>query len=255
MTQSFQLSLTPLPTHTPTPTLSSEQIALTPVARNRDWTPIERDFDGVPMVLVPVGCFSMGDDGAGGEQCFDTPFWMDKTEVTQADFIRLGGMKVENNYFSGDNRPVDRITWHEAQAFCDERGGRLPTEREWEYAARGVENWVYPWGDGWNANNAVYGENSNRQTAYVGSRPSGASWIGAHDMTGNVWEWTLSLYDDYPYKRDDGREDISANGMRVVRGGSWYFVSSNYLRAPYRDRSSPNVRNYLGGVRCVLPIG
>lgn len=209
------------------------------------------------MVLVPAGCFDMGsitndDEKPVHEQCFNTPFWIDKTEVTQAQFRANNGVQARNSRFSGDNRPVEQITWFEADAYCRQRGGRLPTEAEWEYAARGPESWVYPWGDSFVADNAVYFSNSGNQTANVGSRPEGASWVGAQDLSGNVWEWTSSLYNPYPYNASDGREANTGsrtNVSRVLRGGSW-INNSDSLRAAYRLRYHPDLRNGYSGFRC-----
>ena len=173
-------TVTSTPSRTPTPlppTLDPVQLASTPVNANADWTPVSRDFDGVSMVLVPAGCFLMNDE-ANNQQCFTEPFWIDQTEVTQADFRRLGGVKAAANFFTGDQRPVERITWFEARDFCALRGGRLPTESEWEYAARGPDNLVYPWGNAWDETKAVWSGNSNNQTADVGSIAGGASWVG-----------------------------------------------------------------------------
>lgn len=121
-----------------------EVTAQTGVTHNADWTNLvgeggyQREFAGVTMVLVPAGCFRLGnDEGAyhwdgmsylrgvpdGGEQCIDAPFWIDQTEVTQADFSRLGGQQAEPSYFEGDARPVDCIIWQEAYDFCVARGG------------------------------------------------------------------------------------------------------------------------------------
>ena len=255
---------TPTPTQTatftPTPNATATLLAYRPQTNN-DWTPVEREFDGVTMVLVPAGCFMMGsgtgdsDERPVHEQCFDAPFWIDKTEVTQAQFARLGGVKANDNRFTGDDRPVERITWFEARDFCELRGGRLPTEAEWEYAAGGVESWVYPWGDIWDGDHTIHSGNSNSQTADVGSRPSGASWVGALDMSGNVWDWTNSLYEAYPYDVDDGRERDTENStdvLRVLRGGSWLFFSSDYLRVAVRGRLDPHGRSFGRGFRCVL---
>lgn len=233
------------------------QMAFMPVTRNADWTPVEREFDGVTMVLVPVGCFDMGskerdDEQPVHEQCFDQPFWIDKYEVTQAQFRRLGGRQANTSYFSGDNRPVERITWFEARDFCELRDVRLPTEAEWEYAARGPNNLVYPWGNTWNANNAILGGDTSEKTANVGSRPGGASWVRTLDMAGNVWEWTNSLYEPYPYNVDDGRErdsGIDTRVLRVLRGGSFDFTSY-YLRASYRYRYYPCFEYSGFGFRC-----
>ena len=254
---------TPSPTPTPTPTATSTpdplQAAFTPVARNADWTPIEREFDGVPMVLVPAGCFLMGSDSGDyderpvHEQCFAAPFWIDKYEVTQAQFRRLGGTQERAPNFPGDDRPVERITWFEARDFCARRGARLPTEAEWEYAARGPDSLVYPWGDTWNASNAVWNRSSSQGTANVGSIPAGASWVGALDMSGNVWEWTSSLYLSYPYDAADGREadtGSSTDVRRVLRGGSWYDYDTDFLRAPFRSWSVPDFGNDYIGFRC-----
>lgn len=213
---------------------------------------VVQDFDGVPMVLVPAGCFMMGSGREAHEQCFDQPFWIDQTEVTQAQFARLGGVKANVNRFTGDQRPVERITWFEARDFCALRGARLPTEAEWEYAARGPDNLVYPWGNEFIADNVVYRGNSGYQTANVGSRPGGASWVGALDMSGNVGEWTGSLYEPYPYDATDGREADTVNRRNVLstgRGGSFGDTGDD-LRAAGRNYRYPDYVNLNIGYRC-----
>jgi formylglycine-generating enzyme required for sulfatase activity len=249
-------TFTPTNTPTPTNTLTPLEQARIPVTHNVDWTPVIQDFgDGVEMVLVPAGCFEMGsNNGADNErpvtqQCFDEPFWIDQTEVTQADFERFDGQKERGNRFSGDNRPVENITGVEADAFCRLRGGRLPSEAEWEYAARGPDGLIYPWGNGFSANNVVYRDNSNGETAVVGSRPDGVSWVGALDMSGNVREWTNSLYWAYPYSATDGRESGSdTSSPRVVRGSSWYSIS---MRSAIRFGFNPNSSFSDLGFRCI----
>jgi formylglycine-generating enzyme required for sulfatase activity len=214
-----------------------------------------REFDGVEMVLVPSGCFMMGsDDGKDyeqpvHEQCFDEPFWIDRYEVTQGDFARLGGEQGRDSRFDGANRPVENITWFEARDFCALRGGRLPTEREWEYAARGPDGLVYPWGYTWDANRVVWDGNSGGETASVGSRPDGVSWVGAEDMSGNVWEWVSSVYMDYPYTVNN--EDLSGGSERyVLRGGSWNSLSPTLLRASDRNWFNPSGDLVNFGFRC-----
>lgn len=221
---------------------------------NAAWQPLERDFgDGVPMVLVPGGCFMMGSNERIDEQpvhevCVDA-FWIDKTEVTQADFERLGGQKARANGFDGAQRPVERITWFEARDFCAARGGQLPTEAQWEYAARGPDALVYPWGNAWNPDNANWADTSLYETFPVGSFPAGASWVGALDMSGNLWEWVSSQYVNYPYDEDDGREDMSGANVRGLRGGS-FFNTTNNLRAAIRNWSNDLNSFNSDGFRC-----
>lgn len=246
-------TFTPTATATPTPNVTATIIAFRPQT-NADWTPVEQDFDGVTMVLVPAGCFDMGENGEGGRQCFDEPFWIDKYEVTQGQFARLGGEKADNNHFSGNERPVERITWFEARDFCGLRASRLSTEAEWEYAARGPNNLVYPWGNRFIADNAVYRNNSSAQTAFIGSRLGGRSWVGALDMSGNVMEWTSSLYESYPYDGTDGREVNTGSRTdvrRVLRGGSWNNVNNKFLLATTRYRNDPSSRYSFVGFRCM----
>jgi formylglycine-generating enzyme len=220
-----------------------------PVTRNTGWTPTIQDFDDVQMALVPVGCFMMGsEDGDEDErpvhqQCFDEPFWIDVTEVTNAQYGSDG-------YFSGANRPREQVTWYEARDFCANPGGRLPTEAEWEYAARGPDGLTYPLGNEFVAENVVYFDNSGGQTAEVGSRPGGISWVGALDMSGNVWEWTSTIYRDYPYDASDDRESNSdTNSARVLRGGSWGDIG-NLVRAATRLWGEPTVEYFNIGFRC-----
>jgi formylglycine-generating enzyme required for sulfatase activity len=260
-TPTFTRTPTPTRTSTLTPTPSPLDRARAGVHTNADWTPhSEPDARGVPMMLVPAGCFRMGSENGGSDErpvhevCITAPYWIDRTEVTQADFTRLGGVKANPNWFSGADRPVERITWFEARDFCARRGARLPTEAEWEYAARGPDALFYPWGNDFIAANAVHRGNSNRQTANVMSRPGGASWVGAHDMAGNVWEWTSSLIQAYPYNAADGREADTGNRTdvpRVLRGGSWVNASVD-LQAAYRGYASPSFVDRYFGFRCAL---
>jgi formylglycine-generating enzyme required for sulfatase activity len=249
---------------TPTPE-TEEQLPTTPIMHNSDWMPVERDFNSIPFILVPAGCFMMGSEGGQDneqpmhEQCFDVPFWIGKTEVTQADFERLGGMKANSNGYTGNANPVENITWFESQSFCEGLGGSLPTEAEWEYAARGPESFVYPWGNNYDAtlvigrDDPTYGfpNGSRVGTAPVGSRTAGASWVGALDMAGNVWEWTLSGFEPYPYVTGDGRNDTQDSiGDRVLRGGSFGDVN-NDLRSAYRFNWF-NDYYFSIGFRCVV---
>jgi formylglycine-generating enzyme required for sulfatase activity len=146
--------------------------------------------------------------------------------------IRSGRLFVEPGF---ERHPVNEVTWNGARAFCAWRGARLPTEAEWEAAARGREGRIYPWGDEPpDARRAVYARGSNATEA-VGGRPLGATPEGVHDLAGNVAEWTSSLYRPYPYRSDDGREDLRASGERVTRGGDHVFDSTpEKLRAAFR---------------------
>lgn len=224
------------------------------VTRNDDWTPYIETLGGAQMALVPRGCFMLGSDDRQdeqpvNEQCFDAPFWIDVTEVTNRAYGSEGT-------FSGDDRPRDSVNWFDARDYCAARGEgvRLPTEREWEYAARGVDNLVYPWGNIFEADNVVYGSNSGGETAQVGSRPDGVSWVGAFDLSGNVWEWTSSLY--LPYERNAGwsiNRDVlnNDNELRVLRGSSWGNLDSN-PRSSIRNWYLPSSENGLVGFRCAL---
>jgi formylglycine-generating enzyme required for sulfatase activity len=244
------------------PTLSAQTTPEPPLpdspftGTNDEWTPITRDFDGVTMVYVPAGCFRMGSDRVAAERpihetCVETPFWLDQTEVTQAQFSRFGGRKADTNRYSGFERPVERISWFEAVAFCALRGARLPTEREWEFAARGPQSWAYPWGNDLVPANAIWNRNPAAGTAEVGSLPDGASWVGALDMSGNVAEWVSTIFRPYPYSPDMARENPrDTTSQRLVRGGSWNSSSSSSLLAADRERFSPTTRNINRGFRC-----
>jgi iron(II)-dependent oxidoreductase len=234
--------------------LTHEGRAQTPVAHNADWNPIDRAFNGVMMMRVPAGCFEMGSWDWGTEEqpvetvCFDEPFWIDQTEVTQAQFRQFRGVRANPNYYSGEQRPAETITWFEARDFCALRDARLPTEAEWEYAARGPDNLVYPWGNTFDANNAVF--NSDDGTADVGTRSEDASWVGALDMSGNVLEWTSSLHLPYPYG-DDHESDGDTSSQRIGRGGSYLSVEAVTMRGARRVGYYPDSTGDHVGFRCV----
>jgi formylglycine-generating enzyme required for sulfatase activity len=125
-----------------------------------------------------------------------------------------------------EDHPANEVTWSGARDFCAWRGARLPTEAEWEAAARGREGRTYPWGEEPpTPERAVYGRASN-ETDPVGAHPAGATPDGVHDLAGNVAEWTSSLDRPYPYDPTDGREDPDDPGERVTRGGDHVFDSA-----------------------------
>lgn len=216
------------------------------------------DERGVSMVRVPTGCFLMGsDDGELDEQpkhqiCIIEDFWIDQYEVTNNQFETLGGRAGGLPDWSDPMQPRTSVTWLEAQNFCILRGGRLPTEAEWEYAARGVNNLTYPWGNAFSADYVVYASNSDNEPSIIGSYPRGVSWVGAYDMSGNVREWVSSSYEDYPYNASDGREDLdNLSPLRILRGGS--FSNTRYaLSSTDRFKLHPDTRNSSFGFRCVV---
>jgi len=260
---------------TPTPVLSntpenSATVARVPMVKtNSQWVPRIRDFLGVEMALVPPGCFRMGssdadiaalnqqyntsefsDEAPQTPVCFDTAFWIDKTDVTQAQFKQFSGQAVLSPAFVGGNRPVENVTWFEARDFCARRAARLPTEAEWEYAARGPSGPVYPWGNTFDSSRAIYNRDPSQGTADVGTLINGASWVGALDMSGNVWQWVGTIYKSYPYDASDGREDATdSNSQRVLRGGSWD-LSEQYLWTAYRYKFDPAHQDNHLGFRC-----
>jgi len=268
------------------------EIACTGIAINEDWTPVIREINGFDMVLVPAGCFMMGNmEGLPREQpvheiCFNQPFWIDLTETTvdqYASFLNSEKVTEENsenwlgtwaedvgwdwiqlNYLGniwvpvpGDGlRPVHNITGFGAEAYCSWRGARLPTEAEWEYVARGPDNLLYPWG---NELNTDYVARFRGKNPKVGSKPQGASWVGALDLSSSLYEWTITIYAPYPYDALDGREiafieDLSSE--RVLRGGSWYHTEGipDDLRATAHFRLPPHLSNRPYGFRCVQSI-
>ncbi len=242
------------PAAEPTPTLpqpTETPVPIQAVTQNADWTPITETINGLEMVLVPPGCFMMGsDDGRRDERpaselCFDQAYYIGRTEVTNAQFGSQGN-------FAGDNRPRENLPWIEARDFCASKGMRLPTEAEWEYAARGPSNLHYPWGDEFIVDNAVVDSNSNNETADVGSRPAGASWVGALDMSGNVFEWVSSIYARYPYDGADGRENPDDTELpRVFRGGVNTYIDFG-ASAHTRFNMPPGDRDWFIGFRCAL---
>lgn len=266
---------TPEPMHEETaqPTIDPAVISLATsgVSTNDQWEPYIRQFDGVQMALVPAGCFMMGSWVLEEEQpvhqlCFDDPFWIDVTEVTNMQFRAFDAKVGRNSSTTGDQYPRERITWFEAVQFCELRGARLPTEAEWEYTARGPDALVYPWGNAFDgmllnfcdancdeawADKDV--DDGHPHTAPAGTYPGGASWVGALDMSGNVWEWANSIHLPYPYDATDGREtDGQSNGdsERVLLGGSWSSTRDG-VRAANRYKGDPTGGSDEVGFRCL----
>jgi formylglycine-generating enzyme required for sulfatase activity/serine/threonine protein kinase len=251
----------PKPTSTPTQPPPTERPLPTAVPTiagvGETW---RRPADDAVMVYVPGGEFEMGSTRRDDEQPVHTvaldAFWIDKYEVTNAQYARCvaDGDCEESRYaddadFNGDDYPVVGVDWYNAAAYCEWAGARLPTEAEWEYAARGPEGHTYPWGDGDpTCDLAQYGDCSGR-TVPVGSLPDGASWCAALDLAGSVWEWVADWYGDYPSGRQVNPTGPPSGEYKVLRGGSWYDDPGG-VRGANRNWSGPGGTSSSLGFRC-----
>ena len=239
--------------------------------------------DLLGFLEVSAGPFIMGEDA--DRHTVDLPrFFVGQFEVTVGQFRTFlddtGHVPEGTRSVQGpSNHPVRHVSWHEAMAYAAWLTERLrywsktpralagllrgthgqppwritlPSEAEWEKAARGADARVYPWGNGRpTGDHANYPDAGFRTTAAVGSFPEGQSPYGVQDMSGNVWEWTRSLYRDYPYDPGDGRESTRVWGLRVLRGGSFLYRPHN-LRGTVRVGDVPGIRMSDYGFRLVI---
>ena len=221
------------------------------------------------MVLVPAGEFTMGSpegdpDERPAHKVQISSFYMDKYEVTVKQYAvflqESGGDRPSEwktmNKSSNQNRPVMGVDWADAARYCKWAGKRLPTEAEWEKAARGTDGRLYPWGnEPPTPLHANYGKkewNNHEALVPVGTLEAGKSPYGVYDMAGNVWEWVSDWYDHDYYKQSpsDSPTGPPTGGFKVIRGGSWN-ASARNLRAADRYFDPPSFRSqYVPGFRC-----
>jgi formylglycine-generating enzyme required for sulfatase activity len=237
-----------------------------------------RSRDGREMVWIPPGEMRIGSPEPEADRRESellhvagstSGFWMDATEVTNEAYQpfvlqnarwqkgRADSRLAAGGYLAGWNgngypagkgeHPVIGISWYAATVYCRWAGKRLPTEAEWEYAARAGTTTTYWWGDSFDASRA---NNSYETTLPVGGRRRTNLW-GLSDMLGNVWEWTSTLAKPYPYRADDGRESPTAvSGQYILRGGAWGHPTAA-LRSAFRNHAEPEDCRQYYGFRCV----
>lgn len=207
--------------------------------------------DGQTLVPVPGGSFRMGGSADDNECPIHSVtldgFWIGQCEVTNAQyraFCNATGRAFPAGSTQGDDHPVVCVTWHDAQAYCAHYGYTLPTEAQWEYAARGPAAPTYPWGAAWDPQKCCNWDNKGPagSTFAVGSFPAGESWCGALDMAGNVYEWCADWFsgDYYATSPELNPTGPETGTYRILRGGSWYSFNS-YCRAATRTYHSPSV--------------
>jgi formylglycine-generating enzyme required for sulfatase activity len=253
-------------------------VALVGAARTQGDAPSSHRPNPVPpvqgMVFVPAGDFLMGstaDDVLKWADVDEFPqrrvwvddFYIDVHEVTNAQYkvfldstdVDAPSRWVDRKYGIGeDGFPVVSITWEEAAKYARFVGKRLPTEAEWEKAARGVDGRTYPWGEGFNRTHANNGDHPMQIMHF----PTGVSPYGCYDMAGNVAEWVDGAYEAYPRGPDDvvpkgipDRREVFSTNRRVYRGGSWN-TFQKYLRCANRESTPQGKRWLYVGFRCAM---
>ena len=245
------------------------------------------------MIFIPEGSFTMGfkidNDHEWGDmdeepvhQVTLSSYWIDKYEVTSSNFSKFLNenkneahrfieitpsvtVQFEDNIYQPrkglENYPVNRVSWFGADAYCKWKGKRLPTEAEWEKAARGDDQRIFPWGNQFPDNSRVtfrrkFSEKEFRVMEPVDGLPAGVSPYGVHHMAGNVWEWVSDWFDSVAYQ-DENRMDPKGpeSGIsKVLRGGNWYY-KAYYMRTTYRFNERPGVFKVWQGFRCATRRG
>jgi formylglycine-generating enzyme required for sulfatase activity len=207
-------------------------------------------------------------------------FWIDRTEVSNGQYQRCvkagvcdppveSGSYTRDTYYGDstyDDYPVVWVTWQQAADYCAWTGGRLPTEAEWEYAARGPEGRIFPWGNTFDGTRGNYCDASCAagisdpavkdgypDTAPVGSFPTGASWCGALDMAGNVREWVADWFSYYKAEPQINPTGPASGKSRIPRGGCWLDTPVN-LRTTNRGQNTPDYTRHKVGFRCVTSL-
>lgn len=241
--------------------------------------------DGAEMVLIPAGKFLMGTSekqlmawlkvnpnykrdifaNEMPQRSIDIDaFYMYKTEVTVAQYRKFceatnRSMPLEPAWKWQDNHPMVNVSWRDANAYCVWAGAVLPTEAQWEKAARGTDGRAYPWGPIWDTSkckNPLGSDSTEKGTAPVGSYLAGASPYGVMDMSGNAWEWCADWYSESYYKIASSKNPTGpmSGNFRVLRGGSWRSDNSRYLRAVDRGFCGPVLKISYIGFRCAVPV-
>jgi len=243
-------------------------IGLKPIGGNpQGYQEYWRAKDNAGVVMIPAGEFLMGSPEGVGEaneqpqhRVYLADFLIDKTEVSWRQFHKYAEdtkspLPITPLWGTPDDYPASFIAWREAQDFCEWAGGRLPTEAEWEKAARGTDGRRYPWGDEWDARrcNAISGGRHRPET--VASLPDCLSVYGVLDMSGNMWEWIADYYqaDYYGVSPPSHPKGPETGDYRVVRGGGW-MTQPVWLRTAYRFRLLHTARRPDLGFRCSMEV-
>ncbi len=206
-----------------------------------------------PQVTIPVGEFQMGTEaGTARERPVHTvwvdAFFIDRYEISNTEYETFQPGHRRSQLSACDECPVTLVTWHEAEAFCRQRGGRLPTEAEWEKAARGPNGFAYGFGKQPDVSKANFGKEFQDGTVPVNTyAPNG---YGLHQMSGNVWEWVRDWFGAYPEGNTENPTGPATGAQKVVRGGSWHH-SEYYVNTGMRFKLDPNVPLNSLGFRCV----
>ena len=190
-------------------------------------------------------------------------YYIDKNDVTVDEYTRCvnaGGCTATNTRQDCDygvsgrgDHPINCVDWNQANTYCQWAGKQLPTEAQWEKAARGTDGRIYPWGNKWNASKACFNKSS---ACEVGSYPQGASPYGVMDMAGNVLDWVSDWYDAnyYASSPDRNPQGPDSGPYRVGRGGAWSVTDPTVLRSSYRGDDDPSGWGIIVGFRCIRSV-